>query len=364
MTALLVVFGIVAIVIISLIALFAIYVAPYLPENDSASYIAEFIKKNPDKSSIYLAGNGQVLADFNSDKPFPLASTVKTIIAIEYAKQVGQGKINPNEEISLAELEKFYVGRDGNAHPDWIKSFTEKGWIKNDKTTIENVAKGMIWFSSNANTEYLLQRLGVENVNQNLTELGLSKHQKLYYFVSSMLLEKEFSRSEIEKMSLEDYIKNSADIHEKLKNNQIDKSQPNYFSGLYRVMTGGDKIWSDRLSAATTKEYYSIVKKMNDRNYFDEKTQTALDNVMQGAMQKPENQETFQYMGGKGGSTAYILTKTLYATDKNGNKTEMCIFFNDLSFFENIFLQEKLNEFQKLILTDENFRNQVLEMLK
>jgi D-alanyl-D-alanine carboxypeptidase len=34
----------------------------------------------------------------------PLASTVKIIIAIEYAEQAAQGQINPDEKISLSEL--------------------------------------------------------------------------------------------------------------------------------------------------------------------------------------------------------------------------------------------------------------------
>ena len=46
----------------------------------------------------------------------------KIIIAVEFAKQVSEGKINRDEQISLQELEKYYVkNTDGGAHPDWLE---------------------------------------------------------------------------------------------------------------------------------------------------------------------------------------------------------------------------------------------------
>lgn len=45
----------------------------------------------------------------------------KIVIAIEYAKQVAEGKIRKDEKISLKELEKYYVkNTDGGAHPAWL----------------------------------------------------------------------------------------------------------------------------------------------------------------------------------------------------------------------------------------------------
>lgn len=45
----------------------------------------------------------------------------KIVIAIEYTKQVAEGKIRKDEKISLKELEKYYVkNTDGGAHPAWL----------------------------------------------------------------------------------------------------------------------------------------------------------------------------------------------------------------------------------------------------
>lgn len=363
MATLSIVLGIFVILVIGGILIFAFYITPFLPERDSPHHVADFIKKNPDRSSIYFVRNGKVLVDINSDKLFPLASTVKTIIAIEYAKQVGQGKIDAKEPIDLSELDKYYIpGTDGGAHPVWLKDFTEKGLIQNNKVSLASVAKGMIWYSSNANTEFLMEKLGLENINRNFVELGLTQHQKLYPIGSAVLLLRDFSNTELEQMSMDDYIAKSFEIHEKLKNGSVDKTV-SATSGIWTILSEKDKIWSDRLPASTTSEYASIMKKINDRNFFDKKTQTALDDVMEVYMQNPKNHEVFERAGGKGGSTAYVLTKSLYATDKNGNKTELCFFFNNLNTFEFDGISDRFQEFEKLMVTDEKFRTEIFEIL-
>ena len=80
--------------------------------------VADFIKKNPERSSLYWQRNDTLLVDIRSDKKMPLASTVKIIIAIEFAQQAANGKINPEEAIALSDLSLFYIpDTDGGAHP-------------------------------------------------------------------------------------------------------------------------------------------------------------------------------------------------------------------------------------------------------
>ncbi len=51
----------------------------------------------------------------------------------------------------------------------------------------------------------------------------------------------------------------------------------------------------------------------------------------------------------------FVLTKTLYATLRNGNKIEMAYFFNDLTGTENYKLQQWMNDFELAVLTDDKF---------
>ncbi len=148
----------------------------FLPSEDK---VLNFIKSNPEKSSILLVRNDTIFTIINIDKVMPLASTVKIILAIECAEQSANGQINPDELISLTELDKFYVpNTDSGAHSSWLISIKDK--IYDDKISIREIAKGMIKFSSNANTEWLLNKLGRENVNNCLNSLGLKNHTEIY----------------------------------------------------------------------------------------------------------------------------------------------------------------------------------------
>ena len=77
----------------------------------------------------------------------------------------------------------------------------------------------------------------------------------------------------------------------------------------------------------------------------------------------PANRQWLAHAGMKGGSTAFVLTKALYATDKNGNQTELAYFFNNLEPEENVSLQADMNEFELKILTNPAFRDSIQRVL-
>ena len=57
--------------------------------------------------------------------------------------------------------------------PGWLKLVNDK--IVNDAISIREIAKGMIKFSSNANTEWLSKKLGLEQINNRIDSLGIEK---------------------------------------------------------------------------------------------------------------------------------------------------------------------------------------------
>jgi len=290
----------------------------------------------------------------------PLASTVKIILAIEYAEQSAKSQINPDDLILLTDLDKFYVpNTDGGAHSSWLKSIKDK--ISDDKISIREISKGMIKFSSNANTEWLLNKLGLENVNNRLDSLGLKNHTEIYNIVSALFVGKELfpdlKGKDLQKKLIEikqiEYINATKNIHQKL-----------LIDTLYKKDIGDlgmdiQKVWSDRLPSSTVEDYVSVMKKINSRKYFSKQTQKYLDEVMEYILENPANKDWLEHSGMKGGSTAFVLTKSLYATDKKGNKTEMAYFLNNLSVLEMTRLQMSMNEFELKILTNKEFREKV-----
>ena len=339
----------------------AVGVYYFLPDENK---VLEFIEEHPAQTALHLVYNDEVLASQNANKMMPLASTVKTVIAIEYAHQAASGQLDPDRKVSLAELDRYYVPMtDGGAHQAWLTN--SKKEIQNDSIPLRLVAKGMIQFSSNANTEWLLEKLGIEHVNQRLDSLGVKQHTPLYYFVSALFVGKElFPEQEgddlvkaLRALSDSEYRSATEKIHQKLKQDTTYKKE---FGDLSMAV---QKVWSDRLPASTVKEYASMMQKLNSRAYFSKEVQLYLNEVMETIMENPANQNWLKHSGMKGGSTPFVLTKALYATDLEGNRLEMVYFLNELNLMQMSSLQLSMNQFELNCIQSDDFREVVAKRI-
>lgn len=351
---------IVGVITVGIVAFF--FIMKYYLSKEDPKYVLNYIKEHKDDEtcSLFIKRNGEVLTSINANKKLPLASTAKIVIAVEFAKQVSEGKISRDEQISLQELEKYYVkNTDGGAHPNWLEDAKARGLVKNGQIALEEVAKGMIHYSSNANTTYLLEKLGIERVNESIKELELTSHDKFSSYTASLYMrgyvEKELHGPEnqsletIRNMSKDEYNKHVLQIHEWMK----DKEEWKKRDLPLKVDMEFQRIWSDRLVGANAKDYMSIMGKINSRNYFPKSMQDEIENVFKGTVKNSK----FEYAGQKGGSTAFVLTKSLYTTDKQGNKIEVVIMFNDI---DNQITHQKLRNnidyFIRDVITSEEFR--------
>ena len=224
----------------------------------------------------------------------------------------------------------------------------------------------MIMFSSNANTEYLIGLLGMDNVKNNIQLLGIRQHTAIYPMVSSLFLyqnprkkTEESILKSIGKLSDEQYSRYTYDIHKALKYDTVLKSKFRPQDLSLKMQ----KLWSDRLPASTVKEYAHICNVINNRRYFDENTYNILSVILESVMENPANKQWLQHAGMKGGSTMWVLTKAMYATTKKGERIELAYFFNDLSNAENTKLQQWMNKFELNILQDASFRKKVAQVL-
>jgi D-alanyl-D-alanine carboxypeptidase len=346
--------------ILLVLALMFVSSLAFCGDKDKESRFISFMKDNPDKIAITLIRNDSVIVDVNSSKIMPLASTVKILVAIEYAEQAASGKINPDEVIDKKDLNIYYVPKtDGGAHPRWLEK------LENKPITLREVAKGMIQYSSNANTEYLCHLLGLENINRQREKLGLKNHTEVHYIVSALFVSKELFPAtkdkeifdKLKEVPIDEYIATTVRIHDKLNNDSI------YKDGLGKLSLDVQRNWSDNLPASTTTDYVSIMKKLNSKSYFSKDVTGYLDELLEQIMENPANQSWLVHSGTKGGSTAFVLTKALYATDKKGNTTEIAYFFNDLKILENVQLQLNLNDFELSVLSKPQFVEKLVKEL-
>ncbi len=335
---------------------------------NNADSLLSFVSANKSRASVYLVQNDAVIAKLNENKLMPLASTVKIMVAIEFAKQAGARVINEESEVPLGELEKYYLpNTDGGAHPAWIAYEKKQQHINNDKVKLIDVARGMMMFSSNANTEYLMDLLGLNNVKNNIQLLRLKQHTAIYPIVASLFFyqnpknkKEENILKDISKLSDEQYSRYAYELHSALKYDTLLKSR-------FRpqdLTTNMQKLWSKRLPASTTMEYAQVASVLNNRRYFDTAAYDVLSDILETVMENPANQQWLKHAGMKGGSTPWVLTKTLYATTKEGTKIELAYFFNELLPEENTKLQAWMNDFEWKILTDPSFRSGMAMRIK
>lgn len=297
----------------------------YVVLRDNPDYVLNHLKDHPETSSLYVAENSKEIVAYQSDVVRPLASTVKMLIAVEYAMQIDEGTLNKDQYVSLNDLSRYYYkGSDGNAHEEWLKAMESAGKVANNQVTLHDVAKGMITYSSNANTEYLIDLIGISSINERAKLLGLTQHEDIYPIVSALLIpdylknetkdEKKLIE-ELEKMPIETYRDIAKELSGKLKDGTL--KIEDY---MFNMPLDLQRVWSDRLIGASANDYGKLLAVISNNELPSIANQTIRD-LLEWPMEINEgNHERFAHLGAKGGSTAFILNDALYAEDHNGKK--------------------------------------------
>ena len=242
-----------------------------------------------------------------------------------------------------------------------------KAKAKKNEVTLHDVAKGMATYSSNANTDYLIDLLGIAAINERATSLGLTQHEDVYPIVSALLLPKQLDNGsmdeeqliqELETMPMETYRSLAEEVSKQMKAGTIDIENSTFDSSL-----AVQRVWSDRLSGASANDYGKLLAIISN----DELPKVAADTVrdlLEWPMQLNEgNHKRFVHLGAKGGSTAFILNEALYAENHDGDKIEMVILTNELKLWQGMLLRKNLNSFESNLLTNEKYRLNVQKEL-
>ena len=343
-------------------------IAAYAIFRDNPDYFIKHLKNNPETTSFYLAENGEPVITYQSTFIRPLASTVKILIAIEYAMQVEENKIKKDQRIPLDDLNRFYVkNTDGGAHEAWLDAMKQDGVIQNNEVTLHDVAKGMITYSSNANTDYLINLLGVDAINNRKNELGLTQHEEVYpivgaLFISNAIRKDGMSEKELiealQKMSMEDYRTLAQSISLQMKSGEINASETTF-----DLSAAVQRVWSDRLIGASANDYGKLLALISNDKLPPISAETIRD-VMEWPMQlNKENQKRYTHIGAKGGSTLFVLNNAMYVENLEGDQYEVVLLFDDLNFHENFLLSLNWNSFESKLMRDADYRDNIREAL-
>lgn len=344
---------------------FALGIFIWQMNKSNPAFVYEHVKKQADngQTALIIQRNGEVVVEVNPDEPLPLASTVKFIVALAYAQAAANGRIDVEETVPLSKLQHFYIPKtDGGAHQAWLESLNGATDIP-----LKEVANGMMLYSSNANTDYLIHIIGLDEINKIIRELGFKQHEELYPLVSALYipvqlinergLEKKQLAAALKKMEMNEYRSRAIQTHKNWL--EIPPKKEDIKQIQQYLSADVQKVWSDRLPRATAAEYLSLMAKLNSKTHFSPEVHAYLDPITEQLMQNPQNQSWLQHAGQKGGSTMFVLTKAMYATDKQQNQTEIILLINNLSVLEQLKLSRNLNAFQLKVLSEPQFLEEV-----
>jgi D-alanyl-D-alanine carboxypeptidase len=328
-----------------------------------ADSFLNFIKLNPTRASVYISRNDTTIAKLNENTLMPLASTFTMLTAIEFAQQSAHETLNENDYVKLEDIEKFQMPDSStNADSVWRAYLAAHNEIKNGSVKLVDIARGMIMFGCNANTDYLMDILGFDNVKDNITLLKLKQHTAIFPLAGSMFLYQIPKKSSEDKLikslnkySVKTYSMESYYNHVDLRDDSTFKAsfKPEQFTPALK------KMWSEKLPASTTRDYVEIAKVLNNREVLNEDSFFPIGEILEYPMENKAYQAKYKHYGAKTGTTFTIFTHVFYFTAKDGTKLEGAFFFHNLWPTEVERLKEWLSPFKEQLITDATFRYNV-----
>ncbi|MDT0739108.1 serine hydrolase [Staphylococcus haemolyticus] len=304
-----------------------------------------FINNNPEKSSLVIKKNDKYIYSHNHNKKFKVASLYKLIVAIEAQRQANIKEIDLNQRISISKIEKYnYMPKTNVKYEKWKDSLRKN----TSKPTIRQIIEGMINYSSNPNTDFLIDYLGEEKVNELAMNLTNENHSYIYKSSSSLAIpiylkeEKNYKDSQIKKIISESnkkkYKKLIKNTEVYLENNSNSNALSEYFPS-----EPMQKIWANNLPESSASAYINIFNKSKMLYGIDASHIERLIN------KKHENNS---YYIEKTGKAINIENKVIYL-NKNNTKYELLILTNDIDDYEKLKISNNINSFLKGILNNE-----------
>lgn len=293
----------------------------------------------------------------NPDQPMPLASTIKIVVLAAYAREVAAGRIDPNQAVTVAEWERFYLpGTDGGAHAESLQArgiaTDAQGFAQDPGATVTwNVlARSMIRFSDNAATDLMLERLGDGALRATLAEAGLRKHPLplsiLGLFLSwenheqGPLTPKKLKR--LKRLTPRAY---AAEV-QRLRNRFLDESwrqaelqwRQKEWSTSYSIQAQAAQL---RFPKGTARDYARMLAGVLEGTFPSPAAAPVMRQHLGWPMEIPGNAEIFLTFGDKGGALPGVLTDAMYFTPRRGD-------FGDRPHISVLFLRN---------LAEENFES-------
>jgi beta-lactamase class A len=313
-----------------------------------------------------------------ADDKRPLASTMKILVLAEYARQVELGILSPNNLVNLEDIDIYYLsGTDGDAHPNAIKEFQEKAYInKENQIQLRHITYAMIRYSDNAATDYLIQCLGRDNLENLLLILQIENQDVPLPIIGQFLTwgNQEIGANTLERlqiyqaMSREQYANEVYRLTYKWRNDEDFRTkQIKYTKSAKWLNFKEQKQFTQALFCrGTARGYAQLMERIYRGELISQVATKIMREYLEWSMQLAGEQQQVDVYGVKNGSLPGVITEASYLKLKNAKNVRVfALFFENLPgavWFE--MLQNYIQQdFGYLLLGDDKFFELVRQTL-
>ena len=325
----------------------------------------------PGKSAIF----------HNADQPMPLASTMKIVVLAAYAREVVARSLDPEELVSVQDWEQYYLpDTDGGAHLEALENlgFTGDEAARAQVTVeLDKVVRAMMRESDNAATDYILNRVGNETVNEVIQDTGLHGQDPIPSILGENLSFSNHEHPTLTDERLEALLALSPDQYHR----QTEELARTYVETRWGAVerdssvSGGSygnwlRAFRDLTPKGTAGDYARIMAEVVGSVFVSSGVSEIMHRHLEWPMEEPANRGQFQTLGAKGGSLPGVLTWAWYLVPKfgrfAGQPRVVTLFMRGvpLSAWSRLSRTHAQKEFVFRIATDEQFARRVKEEME
>jgi D-alanyl-D-alanine carboxypeptidase len=312
--------------------------------------IADYLIKQPDDCALIFIKNKQPLISINTQRYMPLASIYKLVILKTYLDQCEEGTIRPDDLVHIQELKCYWIRWIDPGFTMWYDTMNEKNKFKKDRIALREIVQGMLEYSCNAHTDYLLSLLGMTEVQEQLTALEMADHDPIMPICTSVLMFLRDTVNHRKHTSLTLAQEANTAFETLLQGKRVEGLDFNLLNH-FDYKTQCD--WSDALPNATVHTYTKLLTHLQERQQHD----TELQKLMRwfGDLKSYKG-----FTGGmKLGYTPKVFNTALYVTDKEKNTYQLIYFLNNLTVDQKQAVELASNDFNLNMLKNPLFVDQL-----
>ncbi len=146
----------------------------YVEKTFSLQGLTEFIGEHPEYMSVvsFNVNDPDSGIFYGADIPRTQGTISNFFLVTEYERQVLNGNINPQEEVQIEEIERYFLPQiSENAHESSLETLNE---LSGDGLVLDEVVQTMIESNGLALADFLWFKLGEENIFRLMDSLSVS----------------------------------------------------------------------------------------------------------------------------------------------------------------------------------------------